>query len=306
MGRLQKSINGDAPMRVLLLGGTGFIGNSLRRQRPSWIWTSVGREQCDLTDTHTILDVDDHFDVVINAAGFYGGLVFNQHYQHEILYTNAIISMNVCRLVQSLKPQKFINIGSACIYPKTASGQMKENLIGTGPYHPSVQYSAMSKAWMLETMSTLDIPWEYLILSNVYGPGEHIDFERSHFVGSMLNKINEATNTLQMFGTGVGIRDFIYLTDAAESICRYAELNTASNQPTNISTGKGTSIVDMTEMLVKISQKDIKVSWGDPGDNGVLHKVLDNSKMIADIGLTLNTSIKDGLTETWKWFNNGK
>lgn len=290
-------------MNVLLLGGTGFIGTILQQQRPKWRWTSLGSAECDLTNTFQILNINGHFDVVINAAGFYGGIVFNKQHQHSILYTNTIISMNVCRLVQQLNPKKFINIGSACIYPGTADGVMKEQLIGTGPYHPSVQYSAMSKAWMLETMRTLGIPWEYLILSNVYGPGEHVDLERSHFVGSMLNKIKDASSILQMMGTGAGIRDFIYTRDTAEAICRYAELTTATNAPTNISTGQGTSVREMTQVLVDISKKSIDIAWGDPRDDGVLHKVLDNSKMLDDINFIPSTSIHDGLTDTWDWYN---
>jgi len=293
-------------MNVLLLGGTGFIGSVIQQQRPDWNWTVIGSDQCDLTDAVSVSKIIGNYDVVINAAGFYGGLIFNKQHQHQILYTNTIMSMNICQLVQRLNPVKFINIGSACIYPKTAIGKMSENLIGTGPYHPSVQYSAMSKAWMLETMYTLNVPWEYLILSNVYGPGEHTDFERSHFVGSMLNKINNAGNELQMFGTGAGVRDFIYTEDAVEAICCYAELIDATNSPTNIGTGQGTSIADMTKHLIDISGKEIKINWGDPSDDGVLHKVLDNSKMLKDIWFEPKTLIKDGLTKTWKWFKNGK
>jgi len=290
-------------MNVLLLGGTGFIGTILQQQRPDWQWTSIGSMECNLEDTLQILNISGHFDVVINAAGFYGGIVFNKELQHSILYKNTIISMNVCRLVQRLEIKKFINIGSACIYPGTANGVMKEDLIGTGTYHPSVKYSAMSKAWMLEAMRTLDVPWEYLILSNVYGPGEHVDVERSHFVGSMLNKIKGADKKLNMFGTGAGVRDFIYTRDTAEAVCRYAELATATNAPTNISTGQGTSVREMTQLLVDISEKSIDIVWGDPTDDGVLHKVLDNSKMLNDITFIPSTTIQTGLTDTWNWYN---
>jgi len=290
-------------MNVLLLGGTGFIGTILQHQRPDWTWTSIGSMQCNLEDTFIPMGIEGEYDVVINAAGFYGGIVFNKQYLHSILYNNTIMSMNVCRLVQWLKPKKFINIGSACIYPGTANGVMKEELIGAGPYHSSVKYSAMSKAWMLEAMRTLDVPWEYLILSNVYGPGEHVAVERSHFVGSMLNKIHNASDTLHMLGTGVGVRDFIYTRDTAEAVCRYAELTTATNAPTNISTGKGTSVREMTQQLVDISKKSINIVWGDPKDDGVLHKVLDNSKMLNDLNFVPSTTIQHGLTDTWNWYN---
>jgi len=290
-------------MNVLLLGGTGFIGTILQQQRPNWNWTSLGSMQCNLEDTHIPMVIEGDYDVVINAAGFYGGIVFNKEYQHSILYKNTIMSMNVCRLVQWLEPKKFINIGSACIYPGAANGVMKEDLIGTGPYHPSVKYSAMSKAWMLEAMRTLDVPWEYLILSNVYGPGEHVDVERSHFVGSMLNKIKSAGKKLNMFGTGLGVRDFIYTQDTAEAVCRYAEVATATNSPTNISTGQGTSVREMTQRLVDISKKSTDIVWGDPKDDGVLHKVLDNSKMLNDINFVPSTTIQNGLAKTWDWYN---
>lgn len=290
-------------MNVLLLGGTGFIGTILQQQRPAWQWTSIGSMECNLEDTHIPVGIEGDYDVIINAAGFYGGIVFNKEYQHSILYKNTIMSMNVCRLVKWLDPKKFINIGSACIYPGTADGVMKEDLIGTGTYHPSVKYSAMSKAWMLEAMRTLDVPWEYLILSNVYGPGEHVDIERSHFVGSMLNKIKGAGKTLNMFGTGLGVRDFIYTHDTAEAVCRYAELTTATNAPTNISTGQGTSVREMTQRLVDISEKSIDIVWGDPKDDGVLHKVLDNRKMLNDINFVPSTAIHNGLTDTWNWYN---
>ena len=130
-----------------------------------------------------------------------------------------------------------------------------------------------------------------------------MDFDRSHFVGSMLNKIKDAGKTLNMFGTGAGVRDFIYTHDTAEAVCRYAELATATNAPTNISTGQGTSVREMTQRLVDISGKSIDIVWGDPKDDGVLHKVLDNSKMLNDINFVPSTTIQTGLTDTWNWYN---
>jgi nucleoside-diphosphate-sugar epimerase len=119
-----------------------------------------------------------------------------------------------------------------------------------------------------------------------------LSFERSHFVGSLANKIKNSTGTIDMFGDGSGIRDFIYVNDAAESICRYCELGKATNSVSNISTGQGTKIGDLTEQLVNISRRNLKIKWGDPKDTGILYKVLNNSKMLQDINYQPTTTLK--------------
>lgn len=288
-------------MKCLLLGGTGFVGQHIVRQRPKWIWTGVGTKNADLTDPTQLHRLYGDYDVVINCAGFYGGIPFNHQHKQEILFRNSLITTNICNLVYDIKPKKFVNIGSGCIYPVSTHGTMLESCIGTMDFHPSIQYSALSKYWSLKMTEVLDVPWEYLVLSNIYGPGEHLELDRSHFVGSLLNKIKHTDQVLNMIGTGKGIRDFIYISDIAEAICRYCELKTATCSVSNISTGTGVSVKMVTDMLLDICKKDIKLVWGDESDNGVLYKVLNNSKMLRDIGYAPITSLQQGLEQTWNW-----
>ena len=288
-------------MKCLLLGGTGFIGQKIQAQRPNWEWISTGSTTYDLTTKQDLHCLYDDYDIVINAAGFYGGLPFNTKHHREILFVNTAIINNIVQLVDTIKPAKFVNIGSGCIYPKSVIGKLSETDIGPTDYHPSIQYSAMTKYWLLQVTQTLDIPWEYLVLSNVYGPNEHLSFDRSHFIGSLANKIKNSTETITMLGDGAGVRDFIYITDTAEAICKYCELNTATNSVSNISNGVGVSVRDVTEQLVTISQKDLKIIWGDPKDTGSLYKVLNNNKMLQDIQYQPNTNLVEGLTKTWNW-----
>ena len=109
-----------------------------------------------------------------------------------------------------------------------------------------------------------------------------------------------------MIGTGEGIRDFIYIVDAAEAICRYCELETATCSISNISTGRGVSVLSVTNLLIDICKKDIDVVWGNPLDNGVLHKVLNNSKMLDNIGYDPSTSLEQGLEQTWNWIQSNE
>jgi len=293
-------------MKILLLGGTGFIGQKIQAQRPAWKWVSVGSKQHNLTDSHELHKLVDNYDIVINAAGFYGGLPFNNKYQREILFYNTAIINNVAQLVNMIQPKKFVNIGSGCVYPRTVTGKLLESDIGSTDYHSSIQYSAMTKGWLLQVTQNLGVPWEYLVLSNVYGPDEHLSFERSHFIGSLINKIKNSAGVVNMLGDGSGVRDFIYIEDTAESICRYCELDQATNSVSNISTGSGVSVKEITERLVNISGRDLDIVWGDPKDNGVLHKVLDNSKMLQDIKYQPQIDLTQGLTKTWQWIQSKK
>lgn len=293
-----------AQMKILLLGGTGWIGRNLVQQRPTWSWTALGSQQINLLDPNCIEKINEHYDLVINSAGFYGGLVFNQQHKQNILYQNLLITSNVWRLVQKLQPKKFINIGSACIYPRHVENIINESQIDGLDFHPSIEYSAKVKHIQLQLMPSLQVPWEYLILSNVYGPDEHISIEKSHFVGSLINKLKHDKNNVKMLGTGSAIRDFIYIKDVAEAICRYVELKDATCKASNISSRQGHTIEQITKKLVSIANASANIHWGDPNDNGVAYKVLNNSKMQKDINFQPEIDIDTGLAETWRWFEN--
>lgn len=288
----------------LVLGGTGFIGQAIQAARPLWHWTSVGSQHLDLTDTAAVNQAIrswPRYDVVINAAGFYGGLPFNQRHGADILYQNSIINANVCRLVRAMKPDKFVNIGSACVYPRDSQQMLDETQIGCGTPHDSVIYSAKSKMHMLDLIKASDVPWEFLIVGNVYGPGEHLDTEKSHVVGGLISKIKQSEQTLQVMGTGSAVRDFIYVNDMAETVCRYADRTEATNSISNVSNGQGTAIRDVVETLVEVSGKQLAVSWGLPNQDGIPFKVLDNTKMKFDTGYQPKTTLAQGLQATWQW-----
>ena len=291
-------------MKCLLLGGTGFIGKKIQAQRPDWTWVSAGSKLCDLVTGRDLDKLYDDFDIIINSAGFYGGLIFNAKYQKEILFRNTAIINSVARLVDHVKPKKFINISSACVYPKSVSDKLYESNITCRDYHPSVRFGAMTKGWLLQITRNLEVPWEYLVLSNVYGPDEHLSLERSHFIGSLANKIKNSNGTLDMFGDGSGVRDFIYIDDTVEAICRYCELDQATCSVSNISTSSGVSVREITKRLIDLSGRNLEVVWGDAEDNGILYKVLDNSKMINDINYHPQTNIDQGLTKLWQWIQN--
>ena len=290
-------------MKILLLGSTGWIGSNIQKQRPDWAWTNIHSDVCDLEDEKLTASLQGDYDVIIHSAGFFGGLPFNNKHKENILLRNDKMNNNICKMVARLKPKKFIVVSSACVYPPHGNKTLRESMVGPVDFHPSVKYSALAKLNLFDLVKAMNIDFEYLIVSNAYGPGEHTDLEKSHFIGSLITKIKDNQNKLKMFGTGIGVRDYIYIEDVAEAICKYCELLHTTNSITNISNGQGISVKEITEKLLAYSNKELVVEWGIEKDDGVKYKVLDNTKMTRDIGFTPKVKIDDGLLDTWRHFN---
>lgn len=274
-------------MKILLLGATSFIGKNLELSRPQWEWDLIDSRNCDLTSPSSVAKVKGNYDAIINCAGWFGGLPFNQKHMHDILVENTKILVGVDRLVRRLQPQCAIAISSGCIYPSAVSDRMHENLIGTGPYHPSVAFSGMTKLLQLDMMKNLppEINWKYLVLSNIYGPGEHLDFDKGHAVGSLIKKLLSANGPIEMIGTGKAVRDFFYIKDVHEAICRYIECDKEVKSPSNISSGRGVSIKELIDHIAYELNFKFEISWNmNSAQDGVASKILDNSKMINEIG----------------------
>lgn len=291
-------------MKILLLGATSFIGKELHLRRPEWTWDLFSSKDCDLTDPIEVMNVNGEYDAIINCAGWYGGLPWNQRHAQDILVKNTAILAGVDRIVRRLEPRCFIAIGSGCIYPGSSNNRITEDQIGSNPYHPSIAFSGMVKSLQLDMMKNLpdQINWHYLVLSNIYGPGEHLEFDKGHVVGSLIKKLLFTNGAIELIGTGTGVRDFFYINDAQEAICRYLECSTETKSPRNISSGQGTSIRTLVNHIAEAIDFKFDISWnGDTNQDGAAYKVLDNFKMSKEIGTWNFMPIDNGIKNTVKY-----
>ena len=129
------------------------------------------------------------------------------------------------------KVAKVVNIGTACSYPGYLEGHLKEQDLWAGPCHASVvnygltkkmlavQGEAYKKQYGLDSI--------HLILTNLYGPGDSYNTERSHVVAALVRKWVEAeiakAPSIEVWGTGKPVREFIYVEDCADAIVLAAE-----------------------------------------------------------------------------------
>ena len=102
-------------MKILILGGTGFIGKSISPSLKDHAVTSIGSKFHDFRKEPDYGVFDKDLDVIINWCGWFGGIPCNRKHGKEIYNTNSLINSNIGKLVQTLNPKRYIKIVSGCV-----------------------------------------------------------------------------------------------------------------------------------------------------------------------------------------------
>jgi GDP-L-fucose synthase len=167
----------------------------------------------------------------------------------------------------------------------------------------AVQAQAYQKQYGLDSI--------HLILTNLYGPGDSYNPERSHVVAALVRKWVEAemagAPSIEVWGTGTPVREFIYVEDCADAIVLAAQHYDDCATPLNIGTGIGTTIRELAETITAVTGYRGKLVWNADKPDGAAKKVLDVARMRRALdGWTPPTSLRDGLAKTIAWYRANK
>jgi GDP-L-fucose synthase len=210
---------------------------------------------------------------------------------------------------------KVVNIGTACSYPGYLEGDLKEDDLWGGPCHASVVNYGLTKKMLavqgLAYKRQYGLDSIHLILTNLYGPGDSYNPDRSHVVAALVRKWVEAdlaaAPSIEVWGTGKPIREFIYVEDCADAIVLAAEKYNDVNLPLNIGTGIGTSIKELVETISEVTGYKGKIVWNTDKPDGAIKKVLDVTRMKRELdGWSPPTSLRAGLAKTISWYRANK
>src|SRR6266700_2560417 len=138
-------------MRVLIFGGSGFLGGSLIPKLREQGHDVIAPRSSEVNLLHPVKFEPEHknIDVVIHAAAFYGGMPFDIENSSRIFATNSMININVFEFCRELMPRQLVTIGSACAYPGYLEKDFDESDFFTGPLHHTVVCQGFSKLAMV-------------------------------------------------------------------------------------------------------------------------------------------------------------
>ena len=244
--------------------------------------------------------------VVIDTAARVGGIWANSEYQYQFLMDNLLIQNNLIKAAHENNVDKFIFLGSSCIYPKMAPQPLKEEYLLTGPLEESNQWYAIAKIAGVKLIESIrnqfNKDFVSLMPTNLYGPGDNYDLKTSHVLPALIRKFHEAKkNKLDqviIWGTGKPLREFLHVDDLAKAVLFSLE-NKLSASIYNVGSGEEISIKELSLMIARITGFEGKIVFDPYKLDGTPRKLLDSSKIIK-LGWKKTINLYEGIEFTYK------
>ena len=303
-------------MRLLLTGAGGMLGSSIfARVVGSHSVLAPKRSDLNLLDP---IGVKEYFekcspDLVIHTAARVGGIQANINSGFDFLVENLKMDSNVFDAARNSGVNNLIYIASTCMYPKDRNSALKESDLLSGALEPTNEGYALSKIIGAKTVEIAanqeNLAWRTLILSNLYGPGDHFEPSRSHLIAAVIRKVDDAIEksfpTISMWGTGQSRREFTFVEDVA---CFISEnLEKVSEWPFMMNLGSGVdhTVLEYYEMVAKIMGYKGKIV-SDPSKPEGMRRKLSDSSLSHKFGWNARTSLGEGLEQTIAWYKRNK
>lgn len=298
---------------IVVTGATGFLGKRVCRALDAsgveYVRTSRSLG-LDLRDRQATVDFFQKRrpKYVLNCAAYVGGIQFGYKHPAELFHNNLQMTLNLLEAVYLSKVARLVNPISNCAYPGEATF-FKEDEFWNGPLHESVMvYGFVRKAswvgsWAYAKQYGLDVI--NLILSNMYGPEDHFEEERSHALGALIMKMVRAKEEDQpqviVWGSGKPVREWLHVDDGAEAMIRALDV-TPSTAPINIGIGKGISILDMAQLVKELVGYEGELVLDPTKPDGAPYKTVDGSKGAQHFGWIPQRAFKQGVADAINWY----
>jgi GDP-L-fucose synthase len=247
-------------------------------------------------------------DLIIDAAARVGGIGANNSKPVEFLLQNLNIQNNLMSAAQEAGVEKFVFLGSSCIYPRECPQPIREEYLLTGKLEETNSAYAIAKIAGIELVNSYrkeyGKSWISLMPTNLYGPKDNFAIEGSHVLPALIRKFVDAerenSKTVELWGDGSPLREFLHVEDVARAVVLAAqEYDDALHL--NIGSGDEVSIKDLALMIAELSGFKGEVIWDISRPNGTPRKVLDSSRM-RSLGWTPKISLKEGIRSTIDWY----
>jgi GDP-L-fucose synthase len=299
--------------KIYVAGHRGMVGSAIVRQLKSNGFHNIvvrTSKELDLRNQQAVLDFfqQEKPEYVFLAAAKVGGIIANNTYRADFLYENLAIQNHVIHAAYLHQVTKLMFLGSSCIYPKMAPQPLKESYLLTGVLEPTNEPYAIAKIAGIKMCEAYRAQYGCDFISvmptNLYGPNDNYDLQNSHVLPAMIRKFHEAKErgdqTMELWGTGSPMREFLYADDLAEA-CLFLMENYSEVELVNIGTGVDVTIKELAETVQQIVGFEGEIRWDVSKPDGTPRKLMDVSKL-HELGWKHHIELMDGIRLAYQDF----
>ncbi|HEX3945940.1 MAG TPA: GDP-L-fucose synthase [Rhizomicrobium sp.] len=298
---------------IYVAGHRGLVGSALVRVLQKRGFDNLvirSHQELDLTEQGAVRQFFETTrpQVIIMAAARVGGIHANNSHPAGFLRDNLLIQDNVIDAAYRSGADKFVFLGSSCIYPKMAPQPIKEDYLLTGPLEPTNEWYAIAKIAGIKMCQAYRREFGFnaisLMPTNLYGPGDNFDLQSSHVLPALIRKFHVAKEkkdkSVEIWGTGTPRREFLHVEDLAEAVLFLLQ-NYDEEPIVNIGWGEDLTIRELAETIMSAIGYTGSLTFDHSKPDGTPRKLLDVSRVHA-LGWRPRISLKAGIESTYAWF----
>jgi len=302
--------------KIFVAGHRGLVGSAILQVLDNSGFNNI------LTRTHDELDLTNQQavatffekekpDYVFLAAAKVGGILANNEFPAEFIHQNLQIQSNVIHQSWQAGVKRLLFLGSSCIYPKACPQPIKEEYLLTG------ELEATNRPYALAKIAGVEMCWSYnrqygtqylaAMPTNLYGPGDNYDLEKSHVLPALIRKMHEAkeagSKEVVIWGSGTPKREFLYNVDMARA-CVYlmnledekfqSYLNEEKAPLVNIGVGEDLTIAELAQLVADVVGFKGRLVYDKSKPDGTMRKLLDVNR-IHSLGWKSEIGLEEGI-----------
>ena len=299
--------------KIYIAGHRGMVGGAVvKRLQEDGAQNLIlkSRSELDLTNQAAVNEFFSHEkpEIVVFAAAKVGGIHANNTYPAEFIYDNLMMASNAIHAAHQHGTQRFLFLGSTCIYPRMAPKPIPETSLLTSELEPTNEAYAIAKIAGLKLCQFYRRQYGKLFHSamptNLYGPGDNYHPENSHVLPALIRRFHEAklanADSVTIWGTGFPMREFLHVEDLAAGICHLLTLDDPPDL-VNIGSGQEISILNLARLVAQTVGFSGAIETDPTKPDGTPRKLSDISRIVST-GWSPKIELSEGLKSAYAAF----
>ncbi len=283
-----------------------MVGSAIERKLRSLGFNNIISKTSKELDLRNQQQVNDFFtnekpNYVFLAAAKVGGIFANNTYRGEFIYDNLMMEANIINASHINNVTKLMFLGSSCIYPKNAPQPLKEEYLLSGYLEQTNQPYAIAKIAGIELCDSYRAQYGSNFISamptNLYGPNDNYDLEKSHVLPALLRKFitakRNSESSVTIWGSGTPLREFLHVNDLAEA-CVFLMKTYNEKGLVNIGSGIDITIKDLALLVKKIVGFEGEIVLDTTKPDGTARKLMDVTKL-EKLGWKSSITLEQGI-----------